>query len=42
MKTVYIPKEETVYYENLTAEHLVVDGCLKVATDLKDWRQRHH
>ena len=35
MKTVYIPKGETVSYENLTTENLVVDGCLKVAGDLK-------
>lgn len=35
MKTVYIPKGETVAYENLTTEHLVVDGYLKVACDLK-------
>ena len=35
MKTVYIPKGETVSYENLTTECLVVDGCLKVAHDLK-------
>ena len=35
MKTVYVPKGETVSYENLTTEHLVVDGCLKVAHDLK-------
>ena len=35
MKTVYVSKGETVSYENLTTEHLVVDGCLKVAHDLK-------
>lgn len=35
MKTVYIPKGETVTYEALTTERLVVDGCLKVARDLK-------
>lgn len=26
MKTVYIPKGETVHYESLTTEHLVVHG----------------
>lgn len=35
MKTVYVPKGETVSYENLATEHLVVEGCLKVACDLK-------
>ena len=35
MKTVYIPKGETVSYENLTTERLVVDGYLKVSCDLK-------
>lgn len=35
MKTVYIPRGETVAYENLTTEYLVVDGYLKVACDLK-------
>ena len=35
MKTVYIPKGETVSYENLTTERLVVDGYLKVTCDLK-------
>ena len=30
MKTVYIPKGETVCYENLETERLVVMGCLKV------------
>ncbi len=35
MKTVYIPKGETVSYENLTTECLLVEGCLKVAYDLK-------
>ncbi len=35
MKTVYIPKGETVSYENLTTECLVVEGCLKVSCDLK-------
>ena len=29
MKTVYIPKGETVRYESLTTEHLVVHGCLE-------------
>lgn len=35
MKTVYIPKGETVSYESLVTEHLVVKGCLKVAYDIK-------
>lgn len=35
MKTVYIPRGETVSYENLTTECLVVDGYLKVDCDLK-------
>ena len=30
MKTVYIPKGETVRYETLTTDRLVVKGCLKV------------
>ena len=30
MKTVYIPKGETVHYETLATEHLVVRGCLQV------------
>ena len=30
MKTVYIPAGETVKYESLVTENLVVDGCLKV------------
>ena len=35
MKTVYIPKGETVCYESLTTEHLVVHGCLEVADGIK-------
>ena len=35
MKTVYIPKGETVRYESLTTEHLVVHGCLEVAGGIK-------
>ena len=35
MKTVYIPKGETVSYETLETEHLVVKGCLKVAYGIK-------
>ena len=35
MKTVYIPKGETAAYDSLEAECLVVNGCLKVAHDLK-------
>lgn len=34
MKTVYIPKGETVYYETLETDHLVVKGCLEVHYDL--------
>lgn len=30
MKTVYIPKGETVRYETLATDRLVVKGCLKV------------
>ena len=30
MKTIYIPKGETVSYENLVTDHIVVHGCLKV------------
>lgn len=35
MKTVYIPKGETVTYESLITEHLIVDGCLKTAYGVK-------
>jgi len=35
MKTVYIPKGETVRYESLTIEHLVIHGCLEVAGGIK-------
>lgn len=35
MKTVYIPKGETVSYETLETERLVVRGCLKVAYGIK-------
>ena len=35
MKTMYIPKGETVSYETLETDRLVVKGCLKVAYDLK-------
>ncbi len=31
MKTVYIPRGETVSYESLETDRLVVKGCLKVA-----------
>lgn len=30
MKTIYIPKGETIRYESLATEHLVVHGCLQV------------
>ena len=35
MKTVYIPKGETVHYESLTTEHLVVHGHLHVTYGIK-------
>lgn len=35
MKTVFIPKGETVRYESLTTEHLVVMGCLQVVDGIK-------
>ena len=35
MKTVYIPKGETVCYETLETDHLVVKGCLKVIYGIK-------
>lgn len=35
MKTVYIPKGETVRYETLETDRLVVKGCLKVAYGIK-------
>ena len=35
MKTVYIPKGETVRYESLMTEHLVVHGCLEVTRGIK-------
>lgn len=35
MKTVYIPNGETVRYESLTTEHLVVHGCLEVTRGIK-------
>ena len=31
MKTIYIPKGETIRYESLATEHLVVHGCLQVS-----------
>jgi len=34
MKTVYIPKGETVCYESLETEHLIVKGCVKAARGL--------
>ena len=30
MKTIYIPKGETVHYESLSTEHLIVEGTLEV------------
>ena len=35
MKTVYIPKGETVRYETLATDRLVVKGCLKVTYGIK-------
>ena len=35
MKTVYIPKGETVHYESLVTDHLVVKGCLHVTYGVK-------
>ena len=35
MKTIYIPKGETVSYETLETDRLVVKGCLKVAYGIK-------
>lgn len=30
MKTIYIPRGETVHYESLSTEHLIVEGALEV------------
>lgn len=35
MKTVFIPKGETVHYEKLTTDHLVVQGYLEVDNDVR-------
>ena len=35
MKTIYIPKGETVSYESLVVDKLIVEGCLKVAYGIK-------
>lgn len=35
MKTVYIPKGETVRYESLVTDRLVVRGCVDVAGDIR-------
>lgn len=35
MKTIYIPKGETVTYETLSTENLVVKGCLHVQNDIR-------
>ena len=32
MKTIYIPKGETIRYESLATEHLVVHGCLQAVS----------
>ena len=34
MKTIYIPRGETVQYEVLSADRLVVRGCLRVADSI--------
>ena len=41
MKTVYIPKGETVHYESLATEHLVVHGRLRVNVDAMAERVDH-
>lgn len=35
MKTVYIPKGETVCYESLVTERIIIEGCLKVTYGVK-------
>lgn len=30
MKTIYVPKGETIHYDSLYADRIVVDGCLRV------------
>ena len=35
MKTIYIPRGETVQYERLAADRLVVRGCLRIADSLR-------
>ena len=35
MKTIYIPKGESVSYENLVTDRIVVKGCLKVLDGIK-------
>lgn len=35
MKTIYIPRGETVSYENLVTDRIVVKGCLKVLDDIR-------
>ena len=35
MKTIYIPKGESIHYESLTTEHLVVHGHLHVDYGIK-------
>ena len=35
MKTVYIPRGETVHYETLVTDHLVVKGYLDVTYGVK-------
>lgn len=34
MKTIYVPKGETVRYHDLYADRIIVDGCLKVECSL--------
>ena len=35
MKTVYIPKGETVSYESLVTDRLVIKGCVHVLGDVR-------
>ena len=35
MRTVYIPKGETVCYESLVTERVIVEGCLKITYGVK-------
>lgn len=35
MKTIYIPKGETIHYESLVTDRLVVRGCIEVVGDIR-------